>query len=119
MCLLKLVVAKEAALGEVLDVDAVGAFGDELGEAVCPFHDEDGVSLQVVLPADVQQLLRVFHAVEVEVDDGWGAVRVFVHEGEGGAGDFTLMAKGGTDALGDVGFPGSKIADKGDDVPTA
>lgn len=86
----------------MLDVDTVCVRGDELREAVCPFDDEDGGLFEVFLPADGKEFLRIFHAVEVEVDDWRGGIMVFINECEGGAGDGLGAAEGGADSLGEM-----------------
>ena len=66
-----------------------------------PFQGTDAVPIQVVLPADIEELLFVLQPVQIEMEER-DAAGVFVDDGEGGA----------ADALPDIQATG-QAADKG------
>ena len=76
------------------DFQPCGCGWDEFGKEVCPFADDDGVFIEVFVPAEGGDFCGGFEAVEVEMEDGDGAAAVFVDDGEGGAGG----CGGGVDA---------------------
>ena len=53
---------------------------------LAPLHGAHAAPGQVVLPADVKELLRGVHAVQIEVEQGQPPPLVLVDNGKGGAG---------------------------------
>ena len=53
---------------------------------LAPLHGADGAAGEIVLPADVEQVLRPVQPVHIEVEQR-GRALIFVDDGEGGAGD--------------------------------
>ena len=63
-----------------------GLPGQRSGDALAPFHGADAASIEVILPADVEELVLVSQAVHIKVEEREPSL-VLVDDGEGGAGD--------------------------------
>ena len=86
------------------------------GEPFAPLHGAYAAPVQVVLPADVEELVLVPQSVQVEVEQGEPAL-VLVNDGEGWAGDPALPAESPREAPGKGGLPRPQAAGVGDDAP--
>ena len=54
---------------------------------LAPLHGAHAAAIQVVVPADVKEVLRPLQAVEVKMEQGQPSALVLVDDGKGGTGD--------------------------------
>ena len=72
--------------GAPADVHPEAALLQGVGDVLAPLHSAHAPPGQVVLPADVEELVGAAQAVHVKVEQGEPAPLVLVDDGEGGAG---------------------------------
>ena len=83
---------------------------------VAPLDGAHAAAREVILPADVKQLVRRAEAVEVKVEQG-NIPLVFVDDGEGGTGDAAAAAETAGKPAGEGGLSHAEFAGVGDDGP--
>lgn len=74
------------------EVDAHGGAVEGVLRPLAPLDGAHAAAREVILPADVKQLVRRAEAVEVKVEQG-DIPLVFVDDGEGGTGDAAAAAE--------------------------
>ena len=74
--------------------------------------------VQIVLPADVPQILGRAEPVHIEMEQGQSAAQIFVNNGIGGAGDGIPIAQPPGQSPGEGGFPRTQIPPVGNDRPS-
>ena len=101
------------------DKKIINGYGNGIFQGVpdifAPFHGADAVSVQIVLPADVPQVVGRSQAVHIKMEQGQSAGQVFIDDGVGRAGDHVGTAKTFGKATGECGFAGAKVSLVGQD----
>ena len=77
------------------------------GKFFSPFHDNQSGN-QVVFPAECPDFGFGFQAVEIKMEKREGRACVFMHQREGGAGDFIRAAQSSGQAADKLGFSGTQ-----------
>ena len=99
------------------EVDAHGGGVKDILRPLAPFDGAHAAARKIILPADVEELVRRAEAVEVEVKEG-NVPLVFVDDGEGGAADSSAAAEAVRKAAGEGGLSHAELTCVGDNGAT-
>ena len=92
--------------------DGDGVLRQGVRHLLAPLHGADAAPGEIVLPADIEQVLGAVQPVHVEVEQGDGPL-IFVDDGEGGAGDPAPAPQAPGEPAGEGGLPHAQAAPVG------
>ena len=75
------------------DADPDGVLRQGVRHVLAPLHGADTAPGEIILPADVEQVIGAVQTVHIKVEQRQPTALVLIHNGKGGAGDPALVAK--------------------------